>query len=55
MNQNVPADVLNERISSTSLGRIGKPAEVADLMSFLLSDLSSYISGQIIRIDGGMA
>lgn len=55
MNQNVPADILNERISSTSLGRIGKPAEVVDLMSFLLSDLSSYISGQIIRIDGGMA
>jgi 3-oxoacyl-[acyl-carrier protein] reductase len=55
MNQNVPVDILKERISSTSLGRIGKPTEVVDLMCFLLSDLSSYLSGQIIRIDGGMA
>jgi 3-oxoacyl-[acyl-carrier protein] reductase len=35
--------------------RAGKPAEVADLVAFLASDRASYISGQIISINGGMA
>jgi 3-oxoacyl-[acyl-carrier protein] reductase len=34
---------------------MGAPSEVADLIAFLLSDLSTYMTGQIIRIDGGMA
>ena len=36
------------------LKRIGKPAELAEAVSFLLSDASSWITGQIIHIDGGM-
>ena len=36
------------------LGRYGKMAEVAELIAFLASDKSSYITGQNIRIDGGM-
>lgn len=35
------------------LGRMGKPEEVADLVFFLVSDQSSYITGQEINIDGG--
>ena len=35
------------------LGRRGLPADIADAAMFLLSDLSSYITGQIISIDGG--
>ena len=34
--------------------RIGTPQDVANLVSFLLSDKSDYITGQIIAIDGGM-
>lgn len=34
------------------MGRLGKPTEVADLVSFLISERSSYINGQIISING---
>ncbi len=35
--------------------RMGKPDEVASLALFLASDMSSYITGEVIRVDGGMA
>lgn len=37
------------------LGEIGKPEDVANLVSFLASDDSRYITGQVINVDGGMA
>jgi 3-oxoacyl-[acyl-carrier protein] reductase len=36
------------------LGRLGKPEDVADLALFLASDMSSYITGEVIKVDGGM-
>lgn len=42
-----------EAVSLTPLGRNGKPEEVADLVSFLISDKSSFINGATITIDGG--
>lgn len=42
-----------DRVRSIAMGRIGKPEEVADLVTFLLSDRASYITGQTIGIDGG--
>ncbi|WP_322923977.1 SDR family NAD(P)-dependent oxidoreductase [Paenibacillus campi] len=43
-----------ERIHSIQMGRIGEPIDVANLVWFLCSDLSTYITGQIIGVDGGM-
>lgn len=42
-------------ISSIPLKRIGNPDEVANLAAFLASSASDYITGEIIRIDGGLA
>ncbi|MDA9112792.1 SDR family oxidoreductase [Gammaproteobacteria bacterium] len=55
MNAKVPIDILKSRLELTSLKRIGEPSEVADTVAFLLSDLSAYMTGQVIRVDGGMS
>lgn len=48
-------DNLRERVlGKVIMGRMGKPSEVADVAAFLASDYASYMTGQIIRVDGGM-
>ena len=49
----IPKDY-EKLMSRVKMGRPGSPQEVAKLICFLLSDSSSYINGQIIRIDGLM-
>lgn len=53
-------EVLDEKIlegikAETPLGRAGNADEVANAVAFLASDLSSYITGEVLRVDGGMA
>ena len=44
-----------EIIKKIPLNRLAKPEDSANLISFLLSDEASYITGQIIKIDGGLS
>lgn len=45
----------DEFLKSIPLKRLGNPEDVANLAAFLASDLSGYITGEVIRIDGGLA
>ena len=50
----VPQDLLDEFAAKTMLGRLGQPEEIAKAALFLVSDEASYITGQIIHVNGGM-
>jgi 3-oxoacyl-[acyl-carrier protein] reductase len=54
MARSIPQDKFLERVKSIGMGRIGSPEEVAKVALFLGSNLSSYVTGQIIGVDGGM-
>lgn len=43
---------INNRIDRIALGRLGTPQDIANAVSFLLSDRASYISGQVLGVDG---
>jgi len=49
-----PADVRAEYISLTPLGRIQEPEDVADIVVFLASDLSRFLTGEAINASGGV-
>lgn len=47
-------DVLAKVVGDTSLGRLGEPEEVAKVIRFLVSDEASFITGQVLGVDGGL-
>jgi 3-oxoacyl-[acyl-carrier protein] reductase len=50
----LPEDVRKEWAKQIPLRRGGKPEDVADVCVFLASDLSGYMTGQVLSVDGGM-
>ena len=54
MQKNTPEKTIEEVVSKLSLQRVAAPKEIANVALFLSSNLSDYITGQVIRVDGGM-
>jgi 3-oxoacyl-[acyl-carrier protein] reductase len=50
----IPAETHEERMKSIAMGRIGTPEDIARTVLYLASDLSTYVTGQVIGVDGGM-
>jgi 3-oxoacyl-[acyl-carrier protein] reductase len=55
MVRGMPADLYQQRLGTIAMGRIGTPEDVANVALFLASDLSRYVTGQVIGVDGGMS
>jgi len=50
----MPTQVVQETKEATALRRAGRPSDIAQAAVFLVSDLAAYVTGQVIRVDGGM-
>jgi len=54
LTRSMPPSKFDERLASVGMGRIGQPEDVANVALFLASDLSVYVTGQVIGVDGSM-
>lgn len=54
MIKHLPPEVHAQRLGQIGMGRIGTPADIANAVLFLASDLSAYVTGQVLGVDGGM-
>ena len=54
MTEVLSKDVKEKLSSQIPLSRLGEPEDVANCVLFLVSDEANYITGQVIRVDGGI-
>ena len=54
MTRALSQELFDGLVEKVDLGRAGLPEEVAKVLLYLASDMSSYVTGQIVRVDGGM-
>jgi 3-oxoacyl-[acyl-carrier protein] reductase len=54
MARGISKEIFEERIRSVAMGRIGTPDDIANAALFFASDLSAYVTGQVLGVDGGM-
>jgi len=54
MTEKLPQKIVDRVVERIPLARLGEPEEVAQVYLFLASDESSYITGQVIGVDGGI-
>ena len=54
MTDNLNSEQKNSYLSSIPMSRFGKPEDIANMVFFLASDESSYITGQNFHVNGGM-
>ncbi|HEY4255089.1 MAG TPA: 3-oxoacyl-ACP reductase FabG [Chlamydiales bacterium] len=54
MTEGLPPALKEALLTKIPLGRIGNPSDIAQAALFLASDMSSYITGQVLTVDGGM-
>ena len=54
MTDKLSEDVRQKMLDNVPLARFGEPENVADVVSFLASEASAYVTGQVITVDGGM-